>query len=170
MKKGLWLTTILLFVPLMSFVHQDLASEGPVAPIAGWVLEGSRVEKGLVAPTAGTSPLTLSSSPQAEKVPLGALYFVGGLTGARLDPTKNKPTPAPRETITLLAWVRLDAGARKGGIIGRVEDNRYGVSGTYLGYDESHFVFGLTPGGPGIGEGRIQLIRSALPFKKGVWS
>ncbi len=170
MKKALWLTSLIVFVPLVAFVRKDTASEGPAAPVAAWVLEASQVKNGLVNPTAGTLPLKLPSSPQAEKVPVEALYFGGGLTGARLDGDRKTPSPAPREEITLLAWVRLDAGARKGGILGRVEDNRYGAGGAYLGYDETHLVFGLTPGGPGIGEGRLKTIRSAQPFKKGLWS
>lgn len=170
MKKPLLYASLLAFIPLLAFVGKDSATEQPVTPIAAWVLEGSRVEKGRLAPAAGEHALILASSPQAETAPVEALYFGGGLTGARLEVDKKKKTPSPAEAITLLAWVRLDAGARKGGILGRVEDNRYGAGGTYLGYDETHFVFGLTPGGPGIGEGRLHTIRSARPFQKGVWS
>ncbi|MSR80953.1 MAG: LamG domain-containing protein, partial [Gemmataceae bacterium] len=175
MKKILLLISLLAFLPLLIRYQRDLGetddnSKGQAAPMAAWVLEAARIEKDAIPSTVGNWPLTLHAPPQAIKAPFEALFFGGGLTGGSVLSQKNKPTPTPKEALTLLAWVRLDAGARKGGIIGRVEDNRYGAGGTYLGYDETHLVFGLTPGGPGIGEGRLQTIRSAKPIDKGIWS
>ncbi len=175
MKNPLLFISITLFVALLIYYQKEVGdsddhSNGPPRPIAAWVLEASRLTKGTISSTVGNWPITLHAQPQTIKAPVDALYFGGGLTGGSVLSQKNKPTPAPKEAISLLSWVRLDAGARKGGIIGRIEDNRYGAGGTYLGYDETHWIFGLTPGGPGIGEGRLQILRSAKPMEKGKWS
>ena len=172
MKKILLLISLLAFLPLLIRYQRDHGDmdDNSGLPTAAWVLEGARVDKGGIPSTVGNWPLILHAPPQAITAPVEALYFGGGLTGGSVLSQKNRPTPAPKEAISLLAWVRIDAGARKGGIIGRVEDNRYGAGGTYLGYDETHLVFGLTPGGPGIGEGRLHIIRSAKPIDKGIWS
>lgn len=139
------------------------------APLARWVFESSRMEGNKLKADQGPWDLAFLAPPQFEKSP-EAVYCGGGLSGAGIAREKGKPGLAPSGSLSLLALVRLDAGDRKGGIVGRVEDNRYGFQGTYLGYDETHFVFGLAPGGPDIGEGRPKILRSSRPFARGAWT
>lgn len=74
------------------------------------------------------------------------------------------------QAITLAAWVRVDAGARKGGIIGQVQDNRYGGKGVSLGYDVAGFRLGLAAQGSGHNDGTITWLRSSSGLSPGKWT
>ena len=72
--------------------------------------------------------------------------------------------------ITLTAWVRVDAGARKGGIIGQIQDNRYGGKGISLGYDVAGFRMGLAGQGSGQNDGTLTWLRSSSGLNPGKWT
>lgn len=74
------------------------------------------------------------------------------------------------QAITLAAWVRMDAGARKGGIIGQIQDNRYGGKGVSLGYDVAGFRMGLAGQGSGQNDGTITWLRSSSGLNPGKWT
>ncbi|MFM7109902.1 MAG: LamG-like jellyroll fold domain-containing protein [Planctomycetota bacterium] len=97
----------------------------------------------------------------------GSLQFRGGtdaiLIGGRGARLKG-------QAITLSTWVRMDAGARKGGIIGQVQDNRYGGKGISLGYDVAGFRMGLAANGSGQNDGTITWLRSSSGLNTGKWT
>ncbi len=171
MRQALFLTAIAGFVGVVYWTRPETQTDTPSAPLARWVFDPAQIAGNKLKPEVGPWELTFLAAPQLEKGALSAAYFGGGLSGAELHGQKGKPSPpAPSGAFSILTWVRIDAGDRKGGIVGRVEDNRYGSQGTYLGYDETHYLFGISPGGPSVGEGRIQVLKSAQPFPKGTWA
>lgn len=122
-------------------------SDDPSNPVVEWVFESERFSKGLLPSSGGEWNLAVQGDPQWEADTRSA-HFSGGMDQATLVLAKgDKGPPLGSEALSLEAWVRLDCGSRKGGLIGRVDDNRYGGNGVSLGYDEDRFRFGLAAKG-----------------------
>ncbi len=145
-------------------------SGDPSAPVVEWVFEAGRVSQGILPSTTGEWKLAIQGNPQAE-TDTKALHFSGGMDQANLVLAKGEKGPnLGPDALTLEAWVRLDCGSRKGGLIGRVDDNRYGGNGVSLGYDEDRFRFGLAAEGGRKGDGVLTWIRSRSVIKPGAWT
>jgi hypothetical protein len=137
----------------------------PVPPAHAWLLGQEPTER-FVKDQAGDWTATVQGSPAVSKNPQ-ALQFRGGadalVIGARQARIKGKE-------ITLAAWVRIDAGARKGGIIGQIQDNLYAGKGASLGYDSLGFRFGLAAQSTGQADGTMTWIRSSAGLNPGKWT
>jgi hypothetical protein len=137
----------------------------PVPPAHAWLLGQAPTER-FVKDQAGDWTATVQGSPAVSKNPQ-ALQFRGGadalVIGARQARIKGKE-------ITLAAWVRIDAGARKGGIIGQIQDNLYAGKGASLGYDSLGFRFGLAAQSTGQADGTMTWIRSSAGLNPGKWT
>jgi len=140
------------------------------APIAKWLFDADKFSSGKLDPTEGAWPLHILGEPKWDKQTSSA-HFSGGMDQGVLVFKKGEPVPKINpEALSLEAWVRLDCGSRKGGLIGMVDDNRYGGQGFSLGYDEDRFRFGLATEGARKGDGVLTWIRSQSPIKPGVWT
>lgn len=72
----------------------------------------------------------------------------------------------PKRHITAAAWVRIDAPAKWGGIVGMVQDNGSYERGWVLGYNGNHFSFAVAGAEK---NGRIHYMQAAQPFVNGSW-
>lgn len=97
----------------------------------------------------------------------GSLQFRGGADAVWVG---GRGVRLKGQAITLSSWVRIDAGARKGGIIGQIQDNRYGGKGISLGYDVAGFRMGLAANGSGQNDGTITWLRSSSGLNLGHWT
>ena len=139
-------------------------------PLMEWGFRSEKFNNGQLEPTSGTWPLRIVGEPKWEKE-IGSAHFSGSMDQGLLVFKKGEPVPKFNpEAITLEAWVRLDCGCRRGGLIGMVDDNRYGGAGFSLGYDEDRFRFGLASEGARKGDGVLTWIRSQSAIRPGVWT
>ena len=133
-------------------------------PNHAWCFDGKA--KGTLEDLHGDWVATVQGAPMASSAP-DSLQFRGGsdsvVVGGRGSRLKGN-------AITLAAWVRVDAGARKGGIIGQIQDNRYGGKGVSLGYDIAGFRMGLAGQGTGQNDGTITWLRSTSGLNPGKWT
>ena len=160
----------LLSLAFLTMATRFALSDDPSNPVVEWVFENGRVSKGLLPSTGGQWNLAVQGNPKWETDTRSA-HFSGGMDQATLVLNKgDKGPPLGPEALSLEAWVRLDCGSRKGGLIGRVDDNRYGGNGVSLGYDEDRFRFGLAAEGGRKGDGVLTWIRSRSGIKPGVWT
>ena len=132
---------------LLLWANQPAELADGDGPVAQWQFESGQFSGGLLAPTAGKWSLRIQGEPQWDKQ-TGSAHFSGGMDLAILEIKKKEPAPKTGpESLSAEAWVRLDCGSRKGGLISMVDDNRHGGQGFSLGYDEDRFRFGLATEG-----------------------
>ena len=155
---------------LLLWANQPAELADGDAPVAQWRFESGQFSGGLLAPTAGKWSLHIQGEPQWDKQ-TGSAHFSGGMDLAILEIKKKEPAPKTGpESLSAEAWVRLDCGSRKGGLISMVDDNRHGGQGFSLGYDEDRFRFGLATEGARKGDGVLTWIRSRSAIRPGIWT
>lgn len=134
-------------------------------PIHAWML-GKAPNDRIVADEAGDWSATIQGSPAVSAKPT-AMQFRGGADALLVA---SKQARIRGKELTLAAWVRIDAGARKGGIIGQIQDNRYAGKGLSLGYDSLGFRFGLAAQSTGQADGTMTWLRSSVGLNTGKWT
>ena len=102
---------------LLLWANQPAELADGDAPVAQWRFESGQFSGGLLAPTAGKWSLHIQGEPQWDKQ-TGSAHFSGGMDLAILEIKKKEPAPKTGpESLSAEAWVRLDCGSRKGGLI-----------------------------------------------------
>ncbi len=160
---------LLVMVALVIATRATLVADS-TTPQAQWKFDSKQFANNKLAPTEGTWALGIQGQPKWDPQTKSA-HFSGGMDQAVLLVPKDQSAPSfGPEAVSLEAWARLDCGSRKGGLIGQIDDNRYGGQGMSLGYDEDRFRFGLASEGARKGDGILTWIRSRSPIKPGIWT
>lgn len=73
----------------------------------------------------------------------------------------------PVESMTLSGWVSVDEPQSWGGIIGCLVDNETLEKGWILGYDQSHFYFGISTVGADDGDGHMTYLKGTTKYECG---
>lgn len=75
----------------------------------------------------------------------------------------------PSSALTISAWVAVESTQRWGGIVSCVADDGDYEKGWILGFDQTHFTFGLATTGNDDGNGSLEYLRSETPVRLGRW-
>jgi hypothetical protein len=75
----------------------------------------------------------------------------------------------PQREFTISAWVTVDHPMSWGGIFSALQDNGGAEKGLVLGYDKERFFIGLATAGGSDEDGRIEYLRSTVPYAKSRW-
>ena len=75
----------------------------------------------------------------------------------------------PIQAISAEAWVRIDAKAEWGGIVGAIQDNGNFEKGWLLGNHNNQFLFGLSTEGANDGDGKLTYLHSSTVFEPAHW-
>ncbi len=114
-------------------------------PSAHWVFDAEGVGGKKVADRVGKLTGSLVGSPKvATDAPTARLELSDPADGVAIRERVGPDAEfLPRESFTLVAWVRIDEPTEWGGIIGCMQDNGANESGIILGYNKSEFYFGV---------------------------
>lgn len=114
-------------------------------PVAHWVFDGASVSGNRVADRVGQLTGTFLGSPKfIVDAPTARLEFTTPGDGVLIkDRTSPDAEFLPKESLSLVAWVRVDERTEWGGIISCLQDNGPNESGFILGYNRNAFYFGL---------------------------
>lgn len=136
----------------------SLPAEVPVS--SRWFFDADHVSGDVAFDLAGSFDATIHGAVRLAGDPPAIV-----LDGARNDLTMGEGVHPllPRREISVEAWVRLDAGAPRGGIIGYVQDDGDGGHGWLLGYDETHFSFAISDGAG------LTYLTGTTAFEPGAW-
>ena len=130
-------------------VFQNLqTSAGPkpdLKPSAHWVFDADGVTGNKVADRAGKLTGTILGTPKlATDKPTARLEFATPNDGVTVkDRVPADAEFLPKESLSLVAWVRVDEVTEWGGIVGCMQDNGPNEFGFILGYNRSEFYFGI---------------------------
>ena len=138
-------------------------------PLAHWVFQADTVAESEVAEKTGTLNARMTGEPKLEADP-PALAFV---TPADAVVVRGRVTPdaefLPREAFTVAAWVRVDDPAEWGGILGCLQDNGPREKGFLVGFNKTHFFFGLSTQGADDGDGTMTYLTGNTGYEPGRW-
>jgi len=138
--------------------------------IGRWVFQRPDVQSGSVSDSAGKHPATISGDLSLcsvnTKSGVRQAIELDGKTNSISISADHSKVARPKETITLEAWVRIDATQRWGGIISALQDNGSFEHGWILGIEENKFNFGLATTGGG---GKLTYLKAAKPFELKSW-
>ena len=105
-----------------------------------------------------------------------AIETVGGVPALVLDGKRvaavtddHATLGLPDRSLTVAAWVRVDAPQAWGGIVSVVQDNGSAETGWLLGFRGSRFAFGLATKGADDGDGLITYLSARTAFTAGRW-
>lgn len=136
-------------------------------PVSSWVFEERFVEGGrLVAQQGPDVPLTGDYS--VGDSPLGPHFDFWGSKQAMIlgEGALSGESYLPAETLTVTAWVTVGQPREWGGILGAIQDNGDHEKGWILGYDQSHFYFGLASRGADDGDGQMTYLKGKTPYRE----
>jgi predicted phosphodiesterase len=142
---GTGAVTIVALVLYLSLATTEAETKVDLKPGAHWVFDSAGVDGKKVVERAGKLNGTLLGSAKiARSAPTERLEMNGPNDGVLVrDRVPEDADFLPKESFSLVGWVRIDEPTEWGGIIGCMQDNAPVESGFLLGYNRSTFYFGL---------------------------
>lgn len=137
------------------------AASSAAQPWAAWSLASDQIKGTAVTDRAGSHPGVIHGSVRLVEDPWPALWLDGQAT--TVDITNLTAADLPPQQIAIEAWVSVAEVKAWGGIAGCFQEGKTPDQGWTLGYNESHFRFGLAA------ERRLTWVTSASTFAKGEW-
>lgn len=140
--------------------------DGP-DPIGSWRLGKGQLKGNQLVSLLGVSG-RIEGKPTFIDDPRGGSMLLDGKTAIVLaDDFAKSKQKLPSKHMTVSAWVAVNTPARWGGILGVVQDNGEAEKGWILGYDESHFTFGLASKGADDGDGAMTYLAGKTRYVPG---
>lgn len=136
-------------------------SQAAAQPLGWWTFDPDHVQKATVVDRAGRHDGAIQGAVQLMPGPMSALVLDGATNS--IDIPRVQAADLPARTLSIAAWVSLDAGLMWGGIAGYLQDNGSYEKGWLLGYDETHFSFAVST------SGRLTYLKGATVFEQGQW-
>ena len=143
------------------------AAKPDLRPSAHWVFDDAGVTGKTVADRAGKLPGTILGTPAlVAEGPVPHLHLTGPDAGVML---KERATPdaayLPKESLSVVAWVRVDEPSEWAGILGCFQDNGPLKQGFVVGANKKKFFFGLAARSTG----KMTYLESNTDYQLGTW-
>jgi acid phosphatase type 7 len=151
---------------------QTEAAPAPdLQPFAHWLFSPAMVKGTLLQDKVGNLNGTLTGKPtlQADK-PTHCLNMLSPADGVSI--MEKVPASAaflPKESFSIVAWVRVDNSLEWGGFLSCLQDNGNAEKGLILGYNKENFSFGLATQGADDGDGKMTYLSSQMKYELGRW-
>jgi predicted phosphodiesterase len=114
-------------------------------PIAHWVFDKARLANHEIPDLAGKLNVNIIGEPAfLDGKPTSAIHLQKPSEAIVVHPKfPGDSDILPKDALTLSAWVRIDVGREKGGIVGCMQAKPDGERGFVLGYHSENFYFGI---------------------------
>jgi predicted phosphodiesterase len=148
--------------------NQSTAAPKPdLKPTAHWVFDNNAVNGKAVADKVGKLPGTLLGTPKViADESTSYLHLTGPDDGVMV---KDRVTPdaafLPAESLSVVAWVRIDEPTEWGAFLGCFQDNGPIKQGLVVGFNKKKFYFGLATKTAG----KITYLESQTEYVRGKW-
>jgi hypothetical protein len=153
----------------VAFLRDGATTAAPkpdLKPTAHWVFDGESVSGKAVAEKIGKLPGTILGAPKIETGLTPHLHLSGPDDGVLV---KDRVTPdatfLPKDSLSVVAWVRIDEPTEWGAFLGCFQDNRPAQAGFVVGFNKKKFVFGLATNTTK----KITYLESKTDYAPGKW-
>lgn len=171
--RGLAFASCLVLLGLVAVWQQTTTEDSPrvdLKPFAHWSFTEPQANTKQLPDRLGVLHGSITGKPVWRDKPASHLLFQGPDDGVVIH---NAVTPAssflPKEAFTIVAWVRIDDPTEWGGFLSCMQDNGPAEKGLILGYNKTHFQFGLATKGADDGDGSITYLKGNTPYELHRW-